>query len=54
MTYSEAILLWIRRILLAMLLIAVIGMAVTQAVKAKRAIDKTDAYIQYLDAKYGW
>lgn len=54
MTYSEAALLWIRRILIILLAVAVIGMAFAAVIRARQAVNRTDAYIQYLDAKYGW
>ena len=45
---------WIYRILMVILIICVVGMAVTAISKAKKATAQTDAYIRYLDAKYGW
>lgn len=54
MTYGELALAWLRKILLALLIVSVVGMALTAAIRARQAINRTDSYIQYLDAKYGW
>ena len=37
-----------------MLVICIIGMVVTSVAKARQASQEADAYIRYLDAKYGW
>ncbi len=54
MSYDQIIGRWIYRTLLIILLICVIGMAVVAIAKAKRATARSDAYIEYLDTKYGW
>lgn len=54
MTYGEKAFIWLRRILLALLVICIAGMAITSIARAKKACAQTDAYIRYLDSKYGW
>lgn len=54
MTYGEYALILIRRILVILLILSIIGMGAVSVIKAKQAMNRTDAYIEYLDAKYGW
>ena len=56
MTYGELFLIWLERILLIVLALAVMGMAVTAISRAKAAGRKSDEVIaraDYLLAKYG-
>lgn len=54
MTYGEIFFIWAKRILLVILLISIVGMAVTSIAKARAAVSRSDAYIRYLDSKYDW
>ena len=49
MTYGELAITWLKRILLALLLISVIGMAVCSISKARESINRTDALIARCD-----
>lgn len=54
MTYGEVFMKWLQRILIALLIIAIVGMVITSVAKARQVSKQTEAYCRYLDAKYGW
>ena len=54
MTYGELFLERLRNILLVVLIVCLVAMCLVAYVRAREACDRTDAYIEHLDRKFGW